>query len=131
MTIQQKLDSFSMVLADHIRSNDQMIKQFEQLQTEVKELQEMEKQPVAANWYDFTEEQIEHLGEIVNNFIDKIVRDLGSTDVHLRENGIEVSVEVDLSSLVEDELPYSLKNNFREYLNDEITEQREEQQQDC
>ncbi len=128
MTIQQKLDSFSMVLADHIRSNDQMIKQFEQLQTEVKEMQQ---QPVSANWYDFTEEQMEHLGEIVNNFIDKIVRDLGSTDVHLRENGIEVSVEVDLSSLVEDELPYGLKNNFIEYLNDEITEQREEQQQDC
>lgn len=128
MTIQQKLDSFSMVLADHIRANDQMIKQFEQLQ---KEVTEMQQQPVNTNWYDFTEEQIEHLGEIVNNFIDKIVRDLGSTDVHLRENGIEVSVEVDLRQLVEDELPYNLKNDFREYLNDEITEQREEQQQDC
>ena len=129
MTIQQKLDSFSMVLADHIRSNDQMIKQFEQLQTEVKEMQQ---QPVTTNWYDFTEEQIEHLGEIVNNFVDNLVKEhLGSTDVHLRENGIEVSVEVDLRQLVEDELPYSVKNDFKQYLNNEITEQREDEQQDC
>lgn len=129
MTIQQKLDSFSMVLADNIRANDQMIKQFEQLQ---KEVNEMQQQPVNANWYDFTDEQIDHLGEIVNNFVDNLVREhLGNTDVHLRENGIEVSVEVDLRQLVEDELPYTIKNEFVGYLNNEITEQREEQQQDC
>lgn len=129
MTIQQKLDSFSMVLADNIRANDQMIKQFEQLQ---KEVTEMQQQPVNANWYDFTDEQIDHLGEIVNNFVDNLVREhLGNTDVHLRENGIEVSVEVDLRQLVEDELPYTIKNEFVGYLNNEITEQREEQQQDC
>ena len=43
MTIQQKLDSFSMVLADNIRANDQMIRQFEQLQTEVKDLKKLVK----------------------------------------------------------------------------------------
>ena len=128
MTIQQKLDSFSMVLADHIRSNDQMIKQFEQLQTEVKELQQ---QPVTTNWYDFTEEQQQHLGRIVKNFINKVVGDLGSTDVRLQEGGIEVSVEVDLTYLVDDEIPCGIDNDFIEYLNDEITEQREDEQQDC
>ena len=128
MTIQQKLDSFSMVLADNIRANDQMIKQFEQLQ---KEVTEMQQQPVNANWYDFTEEQQQHLGRIVKDFILKVVGDLGSTDVHLRENGIEVSVEVDLTNLVDDEIPYGIDNDFIEYLNNEITEQREEQQQDC
>ena len=117
-----------MVLADNIRANDQMIKQFEQLQ---KEVTEMQQQPVNTNWYDFTDEQKQHLGRIVRNFIDKLVWDLGRTDVHLRENGIEVSVEVDLQELVENELPYEIYNDFIEYLNDEITEQREEQQQDC
>ena len=128
MTIQQKLDSFSMVLADNIRANDQMIKQFEQLQ---KEVTEMQQQPVNTNWYDFTDEQKQHLGRIVRNFIDNLVGDLGRTDVHLRENGIEVSVELDLQELVENELPYEIYNDFIEYLNDEITECREDQQQDC
>ena len=128
MTIQQKLDSFSMVLADNIRANDQMIKQFEALQ---KEVNEMQQQPVNTNWYDFTEDQQQQLGRIVKNFINKVVGDLGSTDVHLREGGIEVSVEVDLTSLVDDEIPYGIDNDFIRYLNDEITEQREEQQQDC
>ena len=128
MTIQQKLDSFSMVLADNIRANDQMIKQFEALQ---KEVNEMQQQPVNTNWYDFTEDQQQQLGRIVKNFINKVVGDLGSTDVHLREGGIEVSVEVDLTCLVDNEIPYNIDNDFIEYLNDEITEQREEQQQDC
>lgn len=128
MTIQQKLDSFSMVLADNIRANDQMIKQFEQLQ---KEVNEMQQQPVNANWYDFTEEQQQQLGRIVKNFINKVVGDLGSTDVCLRENGIEVSVEVDLTHLVDDEIPYNINEDFINYLNNEITEQREDEQQDC
>lgn len=128
MTIQQKLDSFSMVLADHIRSNDQMIKQFEQLQTEVKELQQ---QPVTTNWYDFTDEQREHLGEIVNNFIDKLTRDMSSTTVYLQDGSIQVSVEVDVQDLVEDALPYGISDKFIDFLNDEITEQREDEQQDC
>lgn len=128
MTIQQKLDSFSMVLADHIRSNDQMIKQFEQLQTEVKEMQQ---QPVTTNWYDFTEEQMEHLGEIVREFVGELVSNLGRTDVHLRENGVEVSVEIDLEDIVNNELPYAIDDKFTNYLNNEITEQRENQQQDC
>lgn len=128
MTIQQKLDSFSMVLADHIRSNDQMIKQFEQLQTEVKEMQQ---QPVTTNWYDFTDEQREHLGEIVNNFIDKLTRDMSSTTVYLQDGSIQVSVEVDVQDLVEDALPYGISDKFIDFLNDEITEQREDEQQDC
>lgn len=129
MTIQQKLDSFSMVLADNIRANDQMIKQFEQLQ---KEVNEMQQQPVNTNWYDFTDEQKHNLSKIVSEFIDNLLdRHLSRTDVNLRENGIEVSVEIDLRELVNDELPYNIDDKFEEYLNDEITEQREEQQQDC
>lgn len=97
-------------------------------------LTKLEQQPapkVETPWYDFTEEQQQQLGRIVKNFINKVVGDLGSTDVHLREGGIEVSVEVDLTYIVEDEIPYGIDNDFIEYLNDEITEQREEQQQDC
>lgn len=129
MTIQQKLDSFSMVLADHIRANDQMIKQFEELQ---KEVNEMQQQPVNANWYDFTDEQKHNLSKIVSEFIDRLVSDhLRSTDVFLREGGIEVNVEIDLRDLVNEALPYNIDDRFEEYLNDEITEQREKQQQDC
>ena len=97
-------------------------------------LTKLEQQPapkVETAWYDFTEEQQQQLGRIVKNFINKVVGDLGSTDVHLREGAIEVSVEVDLTYIVEDEIPYGIDNDFIEYLNDEITEQREEQQQDC
>lgn len=128
MTIQQKLDSFSMVLADNIRANDQMIKQFEQLQTEVKELQQ---QPVTTNWYDFTDEQKEHLGEIVNNFIDSLTRNMRSVDVDLSEGSVNVNITLDLQELIEDALPYGISDKFQEYLEDEITEQREDQQQDC
>jgi hypothetical protein len=129
MNVQEKLSELSMKIADNIRAHNQLINEFDAIEKEVKELQQ---QPVTTNWYDFTEEQIDHLGEIVNNFVDNLVKEhLGSTDVHLRENGIEVSVEVDLRQLVEDELPYSVKNDFKQYLNDEITEQREDEQQDC
>ena len=132
MTIQQKLDSFSMVLAEHIRSNDQMINEFEALQKEVKELQELQKQPVTANWYDFTDEQKEHLSDIVSNFIDNLIsKHLRSTDVFLREGAIEVNVEIDLADLVNEALPYGINDVFQEYLEDEITESRKEQQQDC
>lgn len=132
MTIQQKLDSFSMVLADNIRANNEMINEFEALQKEVKELQEMEKQPVAANWYDFTDEQKASLGEIVSNFIDNLISEhLRSTDVFLHEGAIEVNVEIDLRDLVNDALPYGINDKFQEYLEDEITESRKEQQQDC
>lgn len=128
MTIQQKLDSFSMVLADNIRANDQMIKQFEALQTEVKELQQ---QPVTTNWYDFTDEQKEHLGEIVNNFIDSLTRNMRSVDVDLSEGSVNVNITLDLQDLIEDALPYGMSDKFIDYLNDEITEQREDEQQDC
>lgn len=128
MTIQEKLDSFSMVLADNIRANDQMIKQFEALQ---KEVNEMQQQPVNTNWYDFTEEQREHLGSIVTNFIDSLTRRMRSVDVDLHEGGVNVNITLDLQDLIEDALPYDISNKFQEYLNDEITERREEQQQDC
>lgn len=97
-------------------------------------LTKLEQQPepkVETPWYDFTEEQMERLGEIVNDFIDKLTRDMSSTTVYLREGSIEVSVEVDVQDLVEDALPYELNEKFINFLNDEITEQREEQQQDC
>lgn len=117
-----------MKIADNIRAHNQLINEFDAIE---KEVNEMQQQPVNTNWYDFTEEQQKQLGRIVKNFINKVVGDLGSTDVHLREGGIEVSVEVDLTYLVDDEIPYNIDNDFIEYLNDEITEQREEQQQDC
>lgn len=129
MNVQEKLSELSMKIADNIRAHNQLINEFDAIEKAVKEMQQ---QPVNTNWYDFTEEQINHLGEIVNNFIDNFLREhLGNTDVFLRENGIEVSVEIDLRQLVEDELPYTAKNEFIGYLNNEITEQREEQQQDC
>lgn len=128
MNVQEKLSELSMKIADNIRAHNQLINEFDAIEKEVKELQQ---QPVAANWYDFTDEQQQHLGRIVKNFINKVVGDLGSTDVRLQEGGIEVSVEVDLSYLVDDEIPYGIDNDFIEYLNDEITEQREDEQQDC
>lgn len=97
-------------------------------------LTKLEQQPepkVETPWYDFTEEQMDRLGEIVNDFIGKLTRDMSSTTVYLREGSIEVSVEVDVQDLVEDALPYELNEKFINFLNDEITEQREEQQQDC
>lgn len=105
--------------------------QLDEVRNALKQLEEKPTQKVETQWFDFTEEQQRHLGRIVKEFINKVVRDLGSTDVHLREGGIEVSVEVDLSYLVDDEIPYGIDNDFIEYLKDEITEQREEQQQDC
>jgi hypothetical protein len=131
MTIQQKLDSFSMVLADNIRANNEMINEFEALQKEVKELQELQKQPVTANWYDFTDEQKEHLGEIVNHFIDSLTRNMRSVDVDLSEGSVNVNITLDLQDLIEDALPYGISDKFQEYLEDEITESRKEQQQDC
>lgn len=128
MNVQEKLSELSMKIADNIRAHNQLINEFDAIEKEVKELQQ---QPVTTNWYDFTEEQMEHLGEIVNNFIDKIVGNLGRTDLNLRENGIEVSVEIDIQDIVNDALPYGMSDKFINYLNDEITEQREEQQQDC
>lgn len=127
MNVNERLDELALKIADQVRANNLLIEEFESIKEMINQ-----PQPVNTNWYDFTEEQINHLGEIVNNFVDNLVREhLGHTDVHLRENGIEVSVEVDLRQLVEDELPYTIKNEFVGYLNNEITEQREEQQQDC
>lgn len=97
-------------------------------------LTKLEQQPapkVETPWYDFTEEQMDRLGEIVNNFIGKLTRDMSSTTVYLRDGSVEVNVEIDLEDIVNDELPYELNEKFINFLNDEITEQREEQQQDC
>lgn len=127
MNVNERLEELALKIADQVRANNLLIDEFESIKEMINQ-----PQPVNTNWYDFTDEQKEHLGEIVNNFVDNLVREhLGNTDVHLRENGIEVSVEVDLRQLVEDELPYTIKNEFVGYLNNEITEQREEQQQDC
>lgn len=97
-------------------------------------LTKLEEQPipkVETPWYDFTEEQMDKLGEIVNNFIDKLTRDMHSTTVYLQEGSIQVSVEVDVQELIEDALPYGMSDKFTNYLNDEITEQRENERKDC
>ena len=105
--------------------------QLDELRNELKQLEEQPKPQVETAWYDFTEEQIEHLGEIVNNFIDKLTRDMSSTTVYLRDGSVEVSVEIDVQDLIENALPYGMSDKFTDYLNDEITEQREEQRKDC
>ena len=105
--------------------------QLDEVRNTLTKLEEQPAPKVETAWYDFTEEQMDKLGDIVNNFIDKIVGNLGRTDVHLRENGIEVSVEINVQDLIEDALPYGMSDKFIDFLNDEITEQREEQREDC
>ena len=105
--------------------------QLDELRNELKQLEEQSTPKVETPWYDFTEEQMEHLGEIVNNFIDKLTRDMNSTTVYFHEGSVELSVEIDVQELIEDSLPYGMSDKFINYLNDEITEQREEQRKDC
>ena len=129
MNVQEKLSELSIKIADNIRAHNQLINEFDAIEKAVKEMQQ---QPVTTNWYDFTDEQKHNLSKIVSEFIDKLICDhLRSTDVFLREGAIEVNVEIDLRDLVNEALPYNIDDKFEEYLNDEITEQREEQQQDC
>lgn len=128
MNVQEKLSELSMKIADNIRAHNQLINEFDAIEKEVKELQQ---QPVNTNWYDFTEEQREHLGSIVTDFIDSLTRKMRSVDVDLHEGGVNVNITLDLQDLIEDALPYGISDKFQEYLNDEITQQREEQQQDC
>ena len=105
--------------------------QLDELRNELKQLEEQPTPKVETPWYDFTEEQMTHLGEIVNNFIDKLTRDMSTTTVYLQDGSIQVSVEVDVQELVEDALPYGMSDKFTNYLNDEITEQRENERKDC
>lgn len=105
--------------------------QLDEVRNALKQLEEQPKPKVETAWYDFTEEQMDKLGDIVNNFIDKLTRDMSSTTVYLREGSIEVSVEVDVQDLVEDALPYGMSDRFINFLNDEITEQRENERKDC
>lgn len=128
MNVQKKLSELSMKIADNIRAHNQLINEFDAIEKEVKELQQ---QPVTANWYDFTDEQKESLGEIVNNFIDSLTRNMRSVDVDLSEGSVNVNITLDLQELIEDALPYGISDKFIDYLNDEITEQRENEQQDC
>lgn len=97
-------------------------------------LTKLEEQPipkVETPWYDFTEEQMDRLGDIVREFVGDLVSNLNTTTVYLREGSVEVSVEIDLQDIVNDELPYGLNDKFINYLNDEITEQRENERKDC
>jgi hypothetical protein len=104
--------------------------QLDDVRNALKQLEEQPAPKVETPWYDFTEEQIDRLGDIVNNFIDKIVGNLGRTDLNLGENGIDVSVEIDIQDIVNDALPYGMIDKFIDYLNDEITEQRENERKD-
>lgn len=106
--------------------------QLDELRNELKQLEEQPKPQVETPWYDFTDQQKASLGEIVTNFIDNLISEhLRSTDVFLREGAIEVNVEIDLRDLVNDALPYGMSDKFQEYLEDEITEQRENERKDC
>jgi len=105
--------------------------QLDEVRNELKQLEEQPKPQVETPWYDFTDEQKAQLGEIVNHFIDSLTRNMRSTEVYLQEGNISVNVEVDVQELIEDALPYGISDKFIEYLEDEITEQREEQRKDC
>lgn len=105
--------------------------QLDEVRNALTKLEEKPTPKVETAWYDFTEEQMDKLGEIVREFVGDLVSNLNTTTVYLREGSVEVSVEIDLEDIVNDELPYGLNDKFINYLNDEITEQREEQQQDC
>jgi flagellar biosynthesis chaperone FliJ len=105
--------------------------QLDELRNEVKQLEEQPKPKVETAWYDFTEEQMERLGEIVNNFIDNLTSNMRNVDIDLCEGNVNVNITLDLQDLIEDALPYGMSDKFIDFLNDEITEQREEQQQDC
>ena len=127
MNVNERLDELALKIADQVRANNLLIEEFESIKEMINQ-----PQPVNTNWYDFTDEQKHNLSKIVGEFIDNLLdKHLRRTDVNIRENGIEVSVEIDLRELVNDELPYNIDDKFEEYLNDEITERREEQQQDC
>ena len=114
-----------MKIADNIRAHNQLINEFDAIEKAVKEMQQ---QPVTTNWYDFTDEQKKHLGEIVLNFIDSLTRNMRSVDVDLSDGSFNVNITLDLHELIEDALPYGISDKFQEYLEDEITERREDQQ---
>jgi len=105
--------------------------QLDEVRNTLTKLEEQPAPKVETPWYDFTDKQKENLGEIVNEFIDKLTRDMSSTTVYLRDGSVEVSVEIDVQDLIENALPYGIRDKFIDYLNDEITEQREEQREDC
>jgi len=105
--------------------------QLDEVRNTLTKLEEQPAPKVETAWYDFTDKQKENLGEIVNEFIDKLTRDMSSTTVYLRDGSVEVSVEIDVQDLIENALPYGIRDKFIDYLNDEITEQREEQREDC
>jgi hypothetical protein len=105
--------------------------QLDEVRNTLTKLEEQPAPKVETAWYDFTEEQMDKLGDIVNNFIDKLTRDMSSTTVYLRDGSVEVNVEIDVQDLIEDALPYGMSDKFINYLNDEVTEQREEQRKDC
>ena len=105
--------------------------QLDEVRNELKQLEEQPKPQVETPWYDFTDEQKAQLGEIVNHFIDSLTRNIRSTEVYLQEGNISVNVEVDVQELIEDALPYGISDKFIEYLEDEITEQRENERKDC
>lgn len=105
--------------------------QLDELRNELKKLEEQPTPKVETPWYDFTDDQKESLGEIVNNFIDSLTRNMRSVDVDLSEGGVNVNITLDLQDLIEDALPYGISDKFIEYLEDEITEQRENERKDC
>jgi hypothetical protein len=105
--------------------------QLDELRNELKQLEEQPTPKVETAWYDFTDEQMEHLGEIVNNFIDNLTRNMRSVDVDLSEGSVNVNITLDLQDLIEDALPNGISDKFQEYLEDEITEQRENERKDC
>lgn len=95
-------------------------------------LKQLEEKQVNTNWYDFTDEQKQKLSEFVESFIQRQIRN-GRTnaDTYSSDNGFEIEIRFDCEDLIRDMFEYHSGDNFIEFLEDEITELRKEQQQDC
>ena len=64
--------------------------QLDEVRNTLTKLEEKPAPKVETAWYDFTDDQKAQLGDIVNNFIDKLTRDMSSTTVYLRDGSVEV-----------------------------------------
>jgi hypothetical protein len=93
------------------------------MQAELNILRSLSEQQVTTNnWYDLSDEQKEILAEIANKFIYKLILDIDATTiVHFNEGSIHVTLDVDIRDIAEQALPRDIKNKFKEYLDNEIT----------
>ena len=95
-------------------------------------LKQLEEKQVTTNWYDFTDEQREKLSGFVESFINRQIRNARTTvDTYSSDNGFDIEIRFDCEDLINDIFGYNPGDNFIEFLEDEITEQRENERKDC